>query len=139
MAEIQAFFGATGYMRPLAARPETGALKRPFASCATLTPCQGARRSLNASRLVLDLQCKSMRSKKRSIGVGRLASMAALMLITALAHAADNGCKSAYDDGVALTFAAAKQRREPVARTRSSNTGYCSGVGTMELSTRNPL
>ena len=43
--------------------------------------------------------CKSKGVMRRIIGAGRFLLIGGLVLATALAHAADNGCKAAYDDG----------------------------------------
>jgi len=60
-----------------------------------------------------ELRCESRRSKKTPIRVVRFTLMGGLLLSAALVHAADNGCKAAYDDGtrsadVALCEAAAR-------------------------------
>jgi TPR repeat protein len=71
------------------------------------------------------LLCASRRDKKTPIGVGRFTLMGGLLLIAALAHAADNGCKAAYDDG---TRSGDVARCEAAARAGGPNAEFEYGL-----------
>ncbi len=69
--------------------------------------------------------CESKRVMKRVTGAGRVTLMGGLVLATALAHAGDNGCKAAYDDG---TQSADVARCEAAARAGGPNAEFGYGL-----------
>jgi TPR repeat protein len=75
--------------------------------------------------LPFDCHCESRRGKKGPIRVGRFTLMGSLVLSAALAHAADNGCKAAYDDG---TRSADVARCEAAARAGGPNAEFEYGL-----------
>ncbi len=62
---------------------------------------------------------------KRVIGAGHSMLMGGFLLATALAHAADNGCKAAYDDGTRIVDVA---KCEAAARAGGPNAEFEYGL-----------
>lgn len=69
--------------------------------------------------------CKSRCGLKRFLGAGRFALIGGLVLAAALADAADNGCKAAYDNG---TCSADVARCEAAARAGGPNAQFGYGL-----------
>jgi TPR repeat protein len=72
-----------------------------------------------------ECHCEPRRGKKAPNRVGRVTLMGSLVLSTVLAHAADNGCKAAYDDG---TRSADVARCEASARAGGPNAEFEYGL-----------
>jgi TPR repeat protein len=75
--------------------------------------------------LLCAFHCESTGVMKRAIGAVGFLLMGGLVLATTLAHAADNGCKAAYDDG---TRSADVARCEVAAKAGGANAEFGYGL-----------